>query len=106
MSITDAECTPQSKLDVLHLLSHLMYLTAFQMRAVLGCFKDEAERAEVFVTFFFRVVDIWNSKVFRVRFSDADELRHLQERLGYATFFPFIQPENAQFELDYSYHDQ
>jgi Ca2+-binding EF-hand superfamily protein len=49
---------------------------------------------------------MWNEKIFRVRFEDDSELETLRQRLGYVIFFPFIQPERAQFTLDLSMHDQ
>merc|ERR1712056_81847 len=57
--------------------------------------------------FIFRARDIWNEKVFRVRFADCpDELRKLRSRLGYATLFPFIQPEQATFDLNLAVYDE
>jgi Ca2+-binding EF-hand superfamily protein len=106
VNLFDAQCTNQAKLESLRLVSHHMFMTARQMRELLGAFKSEQHRSEVFVTFFTRVRDMWNSKVFRVRFENEAELKNLQDRLGYATFFPFIQPENANFVLDYRFYDQ
>jgi len=106
VGLFDAECAPVSKLEVLRLMSHHIFMTAKQMRELLGSFRLEEHRAEVFVTFFLRVRDMWNAKIFRVRFANQEEIRRLQDRLGYATFFPFMQPENAQVSLDYRNHDQ
>lgn len=106
VSLYEAECSQKAKLQVLQLVSHHLWLSALMMRELLGTFKLEADRAEAFVTFFLRVKDMWNAKVFRVRFVDHDEVKRLQDRLGYATFFPFIQPENAQFQLDCQFWDQ
>jgi len=104
--VYDAECTFTEKIEVLRLVSHHIYMTAKQMRELLGCFKLEEHRAEVFVSFFLRVKDMWNAKVFSVRFTDKKEIHRLMDRLGYATVFPFIQPENGQFELDHHFYDQ
>jgi Ca2+-binding EF-hand superfamily protein len=49
---------------------------------------------------------MYNAKLFRVRFEDTSEIHKLQERLGFALFFPFIQPENAVFNLDLNFADQ
>jgi len=105
VSMFDALCGNAAKLEVLRLLSHHICMTSLQMRELLGCFKEESDRAEAFVTFYLRVKDMWNSKVFRVRFASQEELVMLQERLGLAIFFPFIQPENAYFELDFAVYD-
>lgn len=106
VSLADSECTPVGKIKALRMVSHFFYLNSLQMREMLGAFKEESMRAEAFITLYLRVVDVHNSKVFRVRFADQAELRKLQERLGYVTFFPFIQPENARFELDFQFYDQ
>lgn len=63
------------------------------------------QRADVFVLFFSRIVDMYNSKLFRVRIG-RDEIARLHDRIGYATCFPFYQPENGHFDLDLNYHDQ
>eukprot|EP00913_Durusdinium_trenchii_P014339 g13450.t2 len=54
---------------------------------------------------YYRLVDIWNVKVPRARFSGND-FTVLMDRLGPTKFFPFIQPEQAFLELDFSVHDQ
>merc|ERR1719424_1775869 len=58
---------------------------------------------ELAVVFFFRVIDPWNSKVFRVRCQDW---KIVLRRLGHANAFRFFQPENEQFEFDFSMYDQ
>jgi len=77
-----------------------------QMRGLLGIYCDQAARIDLFVLFFLRVVDFYNEKVFRVRFEDEEELATLSNRLGWVTLFPFIQPEQATFKLDFSNYDQ
>merc|ERR1712048_1407903 len=47
-----------------------------------------------------------NEKVFRVRFENQEELVQLRRRVGYATFFPFVQPEQSRFTLDLKCFDQ
>lgn len=47
-----------------------------------------------------------NEKIFRARFEDQAEFARLQNRLGHLTSFPFIQPEQASFELDLAVYDQ
>jgi len=52
-------------------------------------------------------VDAQNEKVFRVQFDAyGDLVKKLQQRLGYGMLFPFIQPEQWEFELDFAVHDQ
>jgi len=102
----ESSCSPGDNILVLRMIAHYVSITSLQLRAILGTFKEEAQRVEVFVTFFLRVVDMWNAKVFRVRFSSQKEKKHLQDRLGYVTSFPFIQPENAFFSLNMAFYDQ
>jgi Ca2+-binding EF-hand superfamily protein len=83
-----------------------MFLTSKQLRELLGSFRASEDRVECFVILYLQVVDQCNAKIFRVRFATDEELSHLRNRVGYATFFPFIQPENANFDLDLSFHDQ
>jgi len=106
VSLFDAQCAHESKVDVLHMLSHLIYLTSGQLREMMMAFKSETHRADVFVTFFLRVVDMWNSKKFRVRFSDEAEIRNLQSRLGHVIIFPFVQPENLCIKVDFAKFDE
>merc|ERR1719183_1702156 len=86
--------------------SHLLYLTSKQMREFLGGFKDEHQRADAFVTFYLRVVDMWNSKMFRVKIENPDEQWQLQERLGHTLLFPFIQPENMKMIAHFANYDE
>jgi len=106
IDLYEAECTPANKIVALRMISHLFYITAKQMRQMLGFFFTAEERAEAFIFFFFRIVDQHNQKVFLVRFDSDEEVYQLQARLGFASFFPFIQPENRSFTLNYFFHDQ
>eukprot|EP00929_Paragymnodinium_shiwhaense_P047994 TRINITY_DN24333_c0_g1_i1.p1 TRINITY_DN24333_c0_g1~~TRINITY_DN24333_c0_g1_i1.p1 ORF type:complete len:1631 (+),score=438.00 TRINITY_DN24333_c0_g1_i1:218-5110(+) len=94
------------QVETVRKVSHNIYMTSLQFRKLIGIYKDDVPRAELFILFFFRIVDIWNEKVFRVRFEDTNELQRLQNRLGYMTFFPFIQPEQAIINYDLSVHDE
>lgn len=38
------------------------------------------------ITTFFRIIDIHNEKIFRVRYEEQSELDRLRARLGYCTF--------------------
>jgi Ca2+-binding EF-hand superfamily protein len=102
----DSVCTPHSKISVLRSIAHNFWITSLHMRQLIGFFRLAEHRCEVFIIFYLRIVDMYNAKLFRVRFENQEELNRLQHRLGYASFFPFIQPENARFELDLSCVDQ
>lgn len=99
-------CTPEEKIAVLRSISHNFFICSMQMRQLIGYFRTQAQRAEAFVAFYLRIVDLQNSKLFRVRFESQEEVKKLQERLGYASYFPFLQPENYRFSLDLAYSDQ
>jgi len=73
---------------------------------MLGIFSEAATRIQVCVLFFNRVTDFYNEKVFRVRLEDPTEYYALCDKVGYVTFFPFIQPEQGVFRWDFSKHDQ
>eukprot|EP00435_Cladocopium_sp_Y103_P051044 s472_g15.t1 len=100
------EFRPEDKLKALRSISHLIFITCMHMRQMVGYFKETAHREEAFVTFFPRVVDMHNSKQFTVRFDSQEELQRLRGRLGFVTFFPFLQPENTTFVLNLKYNDQ
>lgn len=99
-------CTPEEKIAVLRSVAHLFFISSMQMRQLIGYFRTPEQRAEVFVAFYLRIVDFHNAKLCRVRFESQEEIMNLTDRLGYASFFPFLQPENCRFELDLSYSDQ
>lgn len=93
-------------IQALRLISHHIHLSSLQMRELLGVFSERQKRADCFVTFFNRVCDMYNEKVFRVRFEDESEVRSLRERLGFISYFPFIQPEQAIFSLNFAMYDE
>jgi len=96
----------RDQLDCLRRVSHMIFITAMQLRQLLGVYKDAGFRADLFICFFMRVVDMHNEKLFRIRFEDPKELHAIQRRLGFVTYFPCIQPENAEFELDFTIKDE
>mmetsp|Transcript_130542 Transcript_130542/g.377640 ORF Transcript_130542/g.377640 Transcript_130542/m.377640 type:complete len:1409 (+) Transcript_130542:86-4312(+) len=106
IELYQADCPPADKIAALRSISHMFYLESAHVRAMMGYFKTPEDRLEVLVAFYMRIVDMHNAKLFRVRFDDRKEVESLQQRLGYVSFFPFFQPENAQFELDLSVPDQ
>jgi len=102
----DSACQPEQKIATLRQVSHHFFITSKQMRTLLGNFPSEDQRGEAFVIFYTRIVDIYNAKLYKVRFDTENEVTTLQNRLGYATFFPFVQPENNKFSLNLSAYDQ
>lgn len=96
----------EGRLQALRQISHHVCITSLQLRELLSLFKSEAARAEVAVIFFNRVVDMQHEKLFRSRFEKAKDIEVLRERLGYAVFFPFVQPEGCSFTLDMRKYDQ
>lgn len=106
VNLFDSDCSPKEKINTLREISHLFYVSALQVRELLGAFKTAEERAECVVIFVTRLIDIWNGKVFRVRFENQEEVNDLRRRLGYAFFNPWMQPENSQFNLHLGSYDQ
>lgn len=94
------------RMQALRMVSHCFYISSLQLRELLGVWPDAAARAECLIAFFNRVTDMHNEKVFRVRFEIPEQLARLYNRLGHASYFPFIQPEQAHFHLDLAVHDQ
>eukprot|EP00931_Biecheleriopsis_adriatica_P017672 TRINITY_DN12584_c0_g6_i1.p1 TRINITY_DN12584_c0_g6~~TRINITY_DN12584_c0_g6_i1.p1 ORF type:complete len:1677 (-),score=235.05 TRINITY_DN12584_c0_g6_i1:49-5079(-) len=86
--------------------SHLWYLNALQMRALMGIFESSSIRAETFVRLATRLIDIHNEKIFRSRFADHAEFRRLLDRLGHCLYFPCIQPEQTHFVFEFSSWEQ
>eukprot|EP00927_Polykrikos_kofoidii_P035605 TRINITY_DN30169_c0_g1_i1.p1 TRINITY_DN30169_c0_g1~~TRINITY_DN30169_c0_g1_i1.p1 ORF type:complete len:1479 (-),score=279.44 TRINITY_DN30169_c0_g1_i1:135-4571(-) len=94
-----------SLVEAFRVVSRHIHVTSSQLRRLLSLVCD-ASRLEIVVTFFFRVVDMQNEKVFRSALDREEDVVELRQRLGYMTFYPFIQPEYATFELDCAKHDQ
>lgn len=106
IALQQARCSQLNQIDAVAMIAHYFYMSSMQMRALTGIFRETYIRAEFFVRFFLRLTDVHNEKVFRARFDDDAEFVRLQSRLGHTTFFPFMQPEQAYFELDFAVHDQ
>lgn len=90
---------PRDDMQALRMVAHLVYFTALQTRALLECFLEESDREDCVVTLFNRIADLHNEKVFSVRFGDGEQVNRLRKRLGTLVFFPWIQPEQANFAL-------
>ncbi|CAK9011889.1 unnamed protein product [Durusdinium trenchii] len=106
MCMYDSPCEPQDRLKVLKTISHQIFLSSLHIRQMVGFFRNDLDREDALVFFWPRVVDKYNAKVFRVRFEKQEDVVRLQERLGYASFFPFIQPENAKFRYNMAVYEQ
>jgi len=106
MQLYESMCLPEEKILVLRSISHNFHISCMQLRQLIGYFRTQSQRGEALVIFFNRIVDLHNSKLFRVRFDSEEEVTSLQDRLGYATLFPYLQPENFKFSLDLSFSDQ
>eukprot|EP00927_Polykrikos_kofoidii_P026280 TRINITY_DN23434_c0_g1_i1.p1 TRINITY_DN23434_c0_g1~~TRINITY_DN23434_c0_g1_i1.p1 ORF type:complete len:1381 (+),score=227.10 TRINITY_DN23434_c0_g1_i1:343-4143(+) len=104
--IYKSKCAAADKILVLRSLSHHIHINSMQMRSMLGFFSSKTDRADVFVTFYLRIVDMHNSKIFTVAFDTPEDVEALMMRLGYVAFFPFIQPENLKFRLDFGANEQ
>lgn len=106
VELHSTECDVVDKIAALRSISHCFYVRTSHMRSLVGYFKTERERADILIIMYMRIVDMHNAKMFRVRFENYHEVVALQSRLGYACFFPFMQPENAKFQLNLAVYDQ
>merc|ERR1712232_871453 len=71
ISLQATACNNMDQLAALRNVSNLMFLSSLQFRQLLGIYKNVDAHAELFIRFFFRIADIYNEKVFRVRFEDS-----------------------------------
>eukprot|EP00929_Paragymnodinium_shiwhaense_P014366 TRINITY_DN122270_c0_g1_i1.p1 TRINITY_DN122270_c0_g1~~TRINITY_DN122270_c0_g1_i1.p1 ORF type:complete len:1412 (-),score=210.43 TRINITY_DN122270_c0_g1_i1:188-4423(-) len=106
LAIQHADTTAKFIIEAVTMSAHYFYVSCLQMRGLTGLFKKSSVRAEIFVRLFLRITDMWNEKIFRSRFEDAEEFQRLQLRLGHTTFFTFIQPEQQTFRFDFEIFDQ
>jgi len=104
--LQQAECDGPTQIKVTRNLAHYINLTSVQMRQILGVYRTSELREEALVTTFFRIVDIHNEKIFRVRYEEQLELDKLRQRLGYCTFFTYIQPEQVTYDFNFAKYDQ
>jgi Ran GTPase-activating protein (RanGAP) involved in mRNA processing and transport len=106
VSLQNSDCEAHDQIEALQMASHMFYICSKQLRGLLGVYANRDSRLELFILLFLRVVDFYNEKIFRVRFDDEQELITLSNRIGWVTVFPFIQPEQATFKLDFSVYDE
>eukprot|EP00440_Ansanella_granifera_P074981 gb/GFBE01081375.1/.p1 GENE.gb/GFBE01081375.1/~~gb/GFBE01081375.1/.p1 ORF type:complete len:1536 (+),score=380.10 gb/GFBE01081375.1/:1-4608(+) len=104
--LEQAECDGRTVIQVTRLVAHHINLSSPQMRRLLGIYKTSELRADALVCTFFRIIDIHNEKVFRVRYEEQSELDKLRDRLGYLVFFTYIQPEQTTYDLNFAKYDQ
>ncbi|CAJ1412792.1 unnamed protein product [Effrenium voratum] len=104
--LQQAECDGPTQIQVTRNIAHHINLSSMQMRQILGVYRTSELREEALITTFFRIVDIHNEKIFRVRYEEQAELDKLRSRLGYCTFFTYIQPEQVTNDFDFAKYDQ
>jgi len=105
VTLENSDCSYGDKLTALRMASHAIYLTAIQLRSLMGNFDDMDALVEMIVLFFSRVIDMYNEKVFRVRIEDQFLMEQLRRRLGYIAMFPYIQPEQTRFHLEFGVYE-
>jgi hypothetical protein len=106
VNLHTSECSSSDKVLATQMITHLVYVTSRQLRGILGMMKHERDRLNMSVMWFPRVIDIYNEKIFRVRFEGKNELEVLRNRLGWIAMFPFIQPEQNKFTLNLAHYDE
>eukprot|EP00931_Biecheleriopsis_adriatica_P050974 TRINITY_DN29532_c0_g2_i1.p1 TRINITY_DN29532_c0_g2~~TRINITY_DN29532_c0_g2_i1.p1 ORF type:complete len:1374 (+),score=262.33 TRINITY_DN29532_c0_g2_i1:124-4245(+) len=99
-------CPADIKIAVLRGVAHHLFLNSRHMRLLMGFFASAEQRTEVFVCFFNRLVEFHDSKLYKVRFDNSADIIAIQRRVGFARFFPFIQPEGSYLEMDLKEYDQ
>mmetsp|Transcript_18546 Transcript_18546/g.34214 ORF Transcript_18546/g.34214 Transcript_18546/m.34214 type:complete len:1515 (+) Transcript_18546:87-4631(+) len=106
LTLQQSDSSYEEQIQALRMCSHLIFVKSVQLRGLIGIYATEEARAEIFVLMFLRVVDFYNEKVFRVRFTKEEELHALNHRIGWVSLLPFMQPEQATFLLDFANYDQ
>eukprot|EP00392_Amoebophrya_sp_AT5.2_P019547 g20434.t1 len=102
-----SNCSTRDCRDVLLQISPLVYLTCRQLRRLLNVFQgSQTILLDVITTFVNRTVDWYlNEKIVRAAVWSSVWKSELQSRLGSFALFPWVQPENWVFELDFRYHE-
>merc|ERR1719424_26633 len=90
--------------DTLRQVASHIYFTSYQLRELLCLLETDEARINVFVIFYFRLVDIHHEKISRLR--SRKEVMRASQRLGFMAVFPYIQPNHAVFELNFAHHDE
>jgi len=106
VALQSSECSPVERVVALRSISDSLWFKAVQVRELLGVLHGESAREELVTLLLFRLTDVHNEKLFRVRLGGAAVLQRLRLRLSHLTYFPFMQPEQSEFELDLAFRDQ
>merc|ERR1719272_2491657 len=101
-----SECGLEDKITAVRLVSHRLFFKASQLRELLNVCPSADQRADFLVVLLFQLTDIQNVKIIRVRLYDSKEWDEVWHRLGYVHHFPFVQTEQAHFELDFCVYEQ
>jgi hypothetical protein len=96
---------PAQRVRALRTVAHKLYLKAAQVRELLTISGSKEHCADVVVMMFFRLVDPWNEKFFRVYFDEPKDVFKIWNRLGSLPCFPFLQPEQTEFEFHFHRRD-
>merc|ERR1712154_226157 len=83
VTLQESRCKPSQQILCLRHISHEMYVKCVQVREMLGILCDNSARADLVVLFFLRLTDVYNEKLFRVRFEDPADVNKLWLRLGH-----------------------
>lgn len=104
-TVLQSPANSQQRVSAIRAVSPYCSFTCEQVRELLVLITNRADRIAVFPCCFFRIVDIQNEKLVRVRFS-LSEVEDLRSRIGHAVWFPFMQPEKEKIKLDFMVNDQ
>jgi len=91
------------KAVAVHRISGTIWVTAMQLRELLGLIPDDRSRVEVIITLVLRLADPQNMKVMRACIpdhSDTGVWRRVVRRVGTLALFPYYQPEEFYFDND------
>jgi hypothetical protein len=106
LTLQESGCSAKDQTDALRLVSHAMYLCCKQLRMMFGVYRHEEDYCELVVIFAGQVIDMHNEKLYRVRIESPSLVQNLAKRMGYLTFFPYVQPEQEHFVLNLGERDQ
>jgi len=95
----------EHQLNALRVVSHMLYVKSIQLREILGNYKHESTRGDIYVMMIMQLVDMHNEKLFRVRFAERESLDRVRHRLGQAVCFPFVQPEQTWFDFNFAVYE-
>lgn len=97
-----SQLSPEAKVEALRPVSHHFNFSAFQLRSLCLQTASPSARAELFEIFLQRVVDIQNLKLV---LETLEPSRRHPFRLNQCMTFPYIQPEDYDFEFNLKYAD-